>query len=134
MVRQIFDKDFISLVELYAEYNQYLSTKHNKSVSTSILINELSQAKPLVLGLYIREALVGFTIGKQHTEEVFHFSGMYIRPRYRYYTSLLFKESEKLVKQAGYKAFTATSSTQQGFKALNKIGCKPIETKFYKEI
>ncbi len=134
MIKQVEDKDFISLVELYTEYNLCLATKHNKSMSTSILIKELSQPGALAIGLYAREQLVGFTLGKYYSEGVYTFTAMYIKPAYRYHMKKLFTGSEALVKSAGYSAFISVSSTIEGINMHNKMGCNPIEIKFYKEL
>lgn len=134
MIKQINDRDFFTLAGLYASYNLCLSTRHNISSSTSLLLQELAQPDALALGLYVKGVLRGFTLGKQHSKEIYTFTAMYIEPEYRYYMQKLFKASEATIKKKGYRAFISVSSTKEGINMHTKMGCNPIEIKYYKEL
>jgi len=134
MIKPIDDNKFFALAELYAEYNQCLATKYNKTISTNILLQELSQPKAMALGLYREEELVGFTLGKQHSDKVYRFTAMYIKPKFRYNMRKLFNESEKRAKEMRYEAFISESSTPKGINMHKRMGAIPIEVKFYKEL
>lgn len=134
MIRQIDDENFFDLAELYHKYNQCLATKYNKSSSTQLLSNELRVEGSLALGLFKDNKLVGFTLGKPYNNELYTFTAMYILPRYRYYMKHLFEASEQRAKEYSYTGFISESSTKEGINMHYKMGCSPIEIKFYKEL
>lgn len=132
-IRQIDDCEFSELIELYYDYNQCLTSKHNKYTSTSLLVNTLREPGALALGLYHNKILVGFTLGYSISIDNYYFTAMYIVPKFRYYTKKLFESSEDFIRP-DYKGWVSTSSTPEGINMHKKMGIKPVEIKYYKEL
>ena len=132
-IKIIDDDYFIEFSKLFYEYNQYLATLHNYRDSITILINELSKEDVQPLGLFKGTKLVGFTLGYKYSDDLFYFSAMYIRPKYRYYMKKLFLASEANIKSR-YSGWVSHSSTPLGINMHNKMGASPIEIKYYKEL
>ena len=132
-IKLIQDKSFIELSKLFYEYNQYLTTKYNHNSSIKILISELDKVDSQALGLFKGAKLVGFTLGHKYSEDLFYFSSMYIKPKYRYYMKNLFLASEANIKSR-YSGWVSHSSTPSGINMHSKMGATPIEIKYYKEL
>lgn len=132
-VKQIDDRDLQDFIVLFIKYNKCLVTKHNSYVSTKVLIDKLSLEASLAIGLYKDSRLVGFTLGNGVSNEVFHFTDMYILPNYRYHTSRLLRGSENLIRPT-YKVWTSESHTKDGIRMFEHYGAQIAEIKYYKEI
>lgn len=133
VTKQIDDYELIDLIQLYADYNKCLVTKHNKYNSTSILITKLQLPNALAIGLYKNDKLIGFTLGNSSSNKVFHFTDMYITPRYRFYIKKLLESSEAFIRPK-YKAWVSESHTKEGIEMFEHYGAQRTEIKYYKEL
>jgi len=133
VIKQIDDKELVQLIELFIVYNQCLITKHNKYISTKILLDRLILEDSKAIGLYVKEKLEGFTLGNALDNDTFHFTDMYVTPRYRIYVKKLLDGSEKFL-EGKYKAWTSESHTKAGIKMFEHYGAETIQIKYYKEL
>jgi len=132
-IRQIDDSELNDLIELFYLYNQCLVSKFSRFKSTQLLIERLSKPGALALGLYIDDKLEGFTTGHEASATVYHFTALYIKPKFRIHMKKLFEASEDSIRPS-YKSWISESSTKEGINMHHRMGANDIEIRFHKEL
>jgi len=133
-VRQIDSSEFYQLQKLHRELLK-LITEFNDFQSTIILVQELLEKDSLAIGLFKDGKLVGYTLGFYNDNmKGFYYSGIFILPKYRFYTKLLVKESEKLLYELRkYKEWYTEANTKKGYRFLYHYGAKCIKNNLFKK-
>lgn len=139
ITRKIDDSELFQLIELNYKYNKCLPHNQNKFASTSILINSLIQDDALALGVFRDKELIGFTLGYKFRPAVFHFTALYIEPKYKLYTKRLYEASEQAVRLMGYNSWVCEGVNRLGAKLHERMGAKLIsitenEITYFKDI
>ena len=133
-IKFIDESDFIPLLKLYIKYQNLVNPGNPNTTLANGLLSELSYEGSQAIGLYKYNELRGFIIGKMKSDEIFHFTSIYVEPRYRIYVRKLLDYSEDYIKGLGYSAWVSESHTKEGINLLSKYGAKIEEIKYYKEL
>jgi len=134
IIKRVEDNDMFQLLRLYYVYNHSIGIKLTEALTMNMLQQELAKENSLVLGLYKGDILKGFGFGYKKPDSIFIVQAFYIDTKYLFYTRRFFTEAEKYFKELGSTGWISDSLSAKGLKFMEKVGAKPIQVRYYKEL